>query len=88
MDSKESLYLHAVIVKKPMPLALARLRAQKFIKNKRKTFFRETEDSFRFRNIPKQQFRDFVSKEINDEITLVLGHLNEKGLGSANMDAK
>lgn len=84
----EDLYLHAVVVKKPMPLALARLKAQKFIKNKRKTFFRETEDSFRFRNIPKQQFRDFVSKQINDEITLVLGHLNEKGLGSANMDAK
>lgn len=84
----EDLYLHAVIVKKPMPLALARLKAQKFIKNKRKTFFRETEDSFRFRNIPKQQFRDFVSKEINDEITLVLGHLNEKGLGSSHLDTK
>ena len=84
----EDLYLHAVIVKKPMPLALARLRAQKYIKNKRKTFFRETEDSFRFRNIAKQNFRDFVSKEINDEITLVLGHLNEKGLGSTPMDAK
>lgn len=84
----EDLYLHAVIVKKPMPLALARLRAQKYIKNKRKTFFRETEDSFRFRNIAKQNFRDFVSKQINDEITLVLGHLNEKGLGSADLDTK
>lgn len=84
MDQK--LFLHAVIVKKPIPLALARLRAQKFIKNKSKTFFRETEDSFRFRNLPKGHFKDFVSKKINDEITIVVGHLNAKGMGSLNLE--
>lgn len=87
MDS-EKLYLHAVVVKKTMPLALARLRAQKFIKNKRKTFFRETEDSYRFRNIPKQSFKDFVSKKIDDDITIILGHLNDKALGQTNMETK
>jgi len=80
---QEKLYLHAVIVKKPSSLALARLKAQRFIRNKRKTFYRETEDSFRFRNIPKQNFKDFVTKKIDPEITLVLGHLNAKGLGTS-----
>lgn len=74
----EKLYLHAVVVKKPQSLALARLKAQRIIKNKKKTFVRETEDSFRFRNLPKNYFKDFVTKTIDDEISLVLGHLKEK----------
>lgn len=86
--NEEKLYLHAVVVKKPMPLALARLRAQRFIKNKNKTFYRETEDSYRFRNIPKQAFKDFFSKKIDDDITLVLGHLNDKSLGQVTMETK
>lgn len=72
------LYLHAVVINKPVPLALARLKAQRFIRNKSKTFFRETEDSYRFRNLPKTVFTDFVSKKIDDEITIVMGHLKEK----------
>lgn len=85
------MYLHAVVVKKPISLALARFRAQRFIGDKNKTFFRETEDSFRFRNIPKGHFKDFVSKPVNEDITLVLGHLNEKWSGEAgksDMEAK
>jgi hypothetical protein len=74
----EKLYLHTVVVNKPMPLALARLKAQRFIRNSRKIFFRETEDSYRFRNLPKGFFKDFVSKKIDEEITLVMGHLKEK----------
>lgn len=87
---KKELYLHAVIVKKPMPLALARLRAQKFIKNKNKTFFRETEDSYRFRNIAKQRFKDFITKQINEDISIVLGHLNDEDSesGKANLETK
>lgn len=89
METKqEPLYLHAVVVKKPMPLALARLKAQKFIKNKRKTFFRETEDSFRFRNIPKQQFKDFFTKVINDEISIVVGHLKDDKSRTDAMETK
>lgn len=61
-----------------MPLALARLKARKFIKNRKRNFFRETEDSYRFRNIPKGKFKDFVTKVINDEITIVLGRLKEE----------
>jgi hypothetical protein len=76
----ENTYLHAVIVKKPMPLALARMKAQKFIKNGKKTFFRETDDSWRFRNLPKNQFKDFIVQEVNEEMTIVVGHLkNEEG---------
>jgi hypothetical protein len=74
----EKLYLHAVVVKKPMPLALARLKAQRIIKEKRKTFYKETPESFRFRNLPAVYFKDFVSKPLDDEITLVLGHLKDK----------
>jgi hypothetical protein len=85
---QEKLYLHAVVVNKPSTIALARYKAQKFIKNKQKTFYRETEDSYRFRNIPKQDFKDFVSKKIDNEVTLVLGHLNAKGLGNANLETK
>lgn len=74
----ENMYLHAVIVKKPMPLALARMKAQKFIRNKNKTFFRETDDSWRFRNLPKNRFKDFVVREVNEEITIVVGHLKDE----------
>ena len=74
---KAELYLHAVIVKKPMILAMARKRAQEFIKNKAIRFYRETPDSFRFRNIPKGHFKDFRTKKINSEVSIVLGHLNE-----------
>jgi hypothetical protein len=84
----EDLYLHAVIIKKPTSLALARLKAQKFIRNKKKTFFRETDDSFRFRNIAKGYFKDFVTKKINDETSIVLGHLNEKGLRTIDLESK
>lgn len=70
----EELLLHAVIVKKPISLGMARKKAQEFIKDPKKRFYRETEDSFRFRNIPKTQLKDFVSKKINDDITIVLGH--------------
>lgn len=87
----EDLYLHAVIIKKPISLPLARFRSQKFIKDKHRTFFRETEDSFRFRNIPKGHFKDFVSKQIDEDTTLILGHLNEKWsgkIGETSMESK
>lgn len=71
----KELYLQAVIIKKPMALGLARKKAQEFINNPKKRFVRETEDSYRFRNIPKGDFFDFVTKKINDDISLVLGHL-------------
>lgn len=77
MSEEKKLYLHAVIVKKPVKLSEARTVAQEYIKDKKKRFVRETEDSFRFRNIAKNQFSDFITKKINDSISLVIGHLNE-----------
>lgn len=74
----ENMYLHAVLVKKTTPLALARMRAQKFIRKKSKTFFRETEDAWAFRNLPKNRFKDFVVRKVNDEITIVVGHLKDE----------
>ena len=80
------IYLHAVQVKKPISLALARLKAQQYIKNKKKTFYEETEDYFRFRNLPKQYFSSLGQKPINEEILLVVGTLNEKGTGASTVE--
>ena len=69
--------LHAVIIDKSVPKLKAQKMAQEFIKDKDKTFIRETSDSYRFRNIPKTKFhRDsFRSKVVNSNITLVYGKL-------------
>jgi hypothetical protein len=74
----EKVYLHAVVVKKPTPLALARLKAQRIIKNKNKTFYTETEDSFRFRNLPERYFKDLTTKVIDDEISIITGHAKDE----------
>lgn len=85
----DKLYLHAVIVKKPNPLALARLKAQRFIRNKRKTFYDESEEAFRFRCLPGTYFKDFESRKIDDEITLVMGHLKDKHIeGKKNIESE
>lgn len=76
-QEEKDLYLHAVIVKKPVKLSEARFIAQEYIKDKKKTLVRETEEGFRFRNIPKKAFHDLITKNINDSISLVVGHLNE-----------
>ena len=64
--------LHAVVIRKPITLEKAREIASEYIK-KNKTFYRETKNSFRFRNIPKQKFKSFKSKKINKDITLIYG---------------
>jgi hypothetical protein len=68
--------LHAVIVHKPIDFKEARKIALKFIPSTRK-FYRETEQSYRFRNIPKQQFEtgSYRTKVINDKISLIYGRL-------------
>ena len=68
--------LHAVIVKKPMMIDEAKKLASDYIKTRSK-FYRETGDSYRFRNIPKTKFepRSFRTKVINDKISLVYGNL-------------
>jgi hypothetical protein len=68
-----SLTLHAVIVKKPKTLEEAQEIAKHFIKNKK--YHRETTQSYRFRNFPKNQFEpgSYKSKKLNEHTTLVFG---------------
>jgi len=79
----DKLYLHAVIVKKDKhSLEDAKRLSQDIIKDSRKSFYRETEDSYRFRNIPKTAFipGTFKTKIINEGLSLVFGHLREAWL--------
>lgn len=75
----DKLFLQAVIIHKPIEFKDAYFMAQNVINNVRKTFVRETSTSYRFRNIPKTEFipNSYVSKKINDKMTLVFGKLNE-----------
>jgi len=72
--------LHAVIISKNIPLEEAKKISQEIIKNKNRTFYRETENSYRFRNIPKTKFnkKSYRSKKINENITLIFGERLEK----------
>lgn len=69
--------LHAVVIKKKIPLSEAKKISQKFIKNENKKFYREEGDYYRFRNESKQKFKKdtFRSKKINDNIYIVLGEM-------------
>lgn len=71
------LHLHSVLISKDIPIEEAKETAQKFIKDKNKKFYKVDKNYYAFRNIPKQKFKNFVSKKINDEITIVLGELNK-----------
>ena len=68
--------MHAVVVHKPIDVDKAFEESKKFI-NEERNFYRETQNSFRFRNIPKQRFekKTFKSKKISPNITLVYGKL-------------
>ena len=74
---KKGLELHAVIVKKPISKEEAIKIGQSVVKSKSKKFVRETSESFRFRNIPKQKFnpKSFKTKKINPQISMVFGKL-------------
>jgi hypothetical protein len=67
--------LHAVIINKDYyDLPSSKKIAQSIINDKNRKFYRETEQSYRFRNIPKTKFvkKSFRSKKVKDGITLVL----------------
>jgi len=66
--------LHAVIVKKPVSLEELQKIHSEFIKGN-KHFIRETKQSYRLRNIPKQRFikDSFRTKKINKQISLIFG---------------
>lgn len=69
--------LHNVIIKKTIPLDEAKRIAKDIIKDDKKSFYRETENSYRFRNIPKTKFikKSFKTKKVNDNISLTFGKL-------------
>jgi hypothetical protein len=68
--------LHAVIISNKVPYPDA-LKSAQSITKKKKIFMRATEESYRFRNIPKTKFvqSSFRSKVVNPDITLVFGKL-------------
>ena len=71
----DGLELHAVIFnKEQFDLETAKEKAKDFIEGK-KSFFRETGQSYRFRNIPKQRFKkeSFVTKKLEPGLSLVFG---------------
>lgn len=69
--------IHAVIIKKPIDLNEAKRISQDFIKNKNRTFYRETNSSYRFRNIPKTKFikDSYRTQKINNYISVIYGKL-------------
>ncbi len=69
--------INSVIIKKPISLSDARELAQKFINNPKKTYYRETNDSYRFRDNAKTKFdkSTFRTKIINNKISIVMGFL-------------
>ena len=75
----DGLELHVVIVKKPYDFSEAKEISQKFIKDPKKKFVRETGASYRFRNIPKGRFdpETFVTKK-EGKVSLVFGELRHK----------
>jgi hypothetical protein len=72
---KKDYELHAIIIKKNIPFEEAQKIASEIIKNPNRKFYRETESSYRFRNLSKQKFdkKTFRSKKINENITLIFG---------------
>jgi len=71
-----SYVLHAVVIKKPIELDEARKMAREYIPTNKK-FYRETDQSYRFRAIPKTKFvkKSFRTKKINKNLSLIFGEL-------------
>ena len=67
--------LHAVLISSDIPLEKAKKMAQDIIKDSSKTFYRKTEEHYRFRNIPKTKFKAFRTKIVNPNVTLVFGEM-------------
>ena len=72
--------LHVVEISNNIPLEQARKKAQEYIKDPKKKYYRETKNFYRFRNISKQKFKPktYYSKKLNDDIILVFGELKDE----------
>lgn len=64
--------IQVAIIKKEVGLEKAKKIAEEILK-KDNAFMRETEDTYRFRNVPKTKFKSdtFRTKKINDKVSLV-----------------
>lgn len=64
--------IQVAIIKKEVGLEKAKKIAEEILK-KDNAFMRETEDTYRFRNLPKTKFKSdtFRTKKINDKVSLV-----------------
>ncbi len=69
--------IHAVIVKKVLPLEEALETFHNIINNKKKKYYRETKNIYRFRNHAKTKFiKDtFRTKKVNKNVSIVFGEL-------------
>jgi len=73
--------IHTVIIQKTVPLDEAKKTSQDIIKDNTKTFYRETKNTYRFRNISKQKFepKTFRTKKIRGKpISIVFGKLKKE----------
>lgn len=80
-DNKNYYALQAVIFKKPIwNLEKASDEIDKYIHDKKKHFYRETKQSYRFRNIPKQKFikKTFKTKKLDNGVSLIMGQLKDE----------
>jgi hypothetical protein len=69
--------LHAIIFKKPISLETVYKDTREILKKNKIPFIRETQHSYRVRNIPKTKFQrySFRTKVINPNISLIFGNL-------------
>jgi hypothetical protein len=70
------LYLHAVIIRKPITLPMARKKAQEWIRNSNRRFVREDPDAYYFRNIPARDF-DSIERVEQEGVVLLVGRLKD-----------
>ena len=73
--NEDDFKIHAVVIKKPIELEEAKKIASDIIKDKNRKFYRETKTSYRFRNIPKTKFKDYKTKKINKNVSIIFGNL-------------
>jgi hypothetical protein len=67
--------LHALVIQKETGMTKAKAENLAFKFLTRNVQMRETEDSWRFDNIPKEKFKKFRSHVIKEGITLIMGDL-------------
>jgi len=71
------LYLHAVVIRKPNSLPIARKKAQEWIRNKNRRHYKESDECYVFRNLPKKHFESLEFHKYDDETYLAYGKLKD-----------